>query len=217
MVIAQAQNEEKPSIDTNLINKYKNTKGVSYIIKTNLLPIFYSKLPLTAEYRLLGEFAISTKQSLSVSGSYLGKTFLYNLIYNSTNPGQPLYIKGYRFQLAYRYYLVQKKITPMGLYLSPHFSYFSTDYSYSPFRNNTDFDKLTNFNANLLLGFQIIVRSKIVFDLFTGWGYNKYTYTQYVFVNNIKKITQKNPSEFGIINDTPINFIPISFNFGIAF
>ena len=97
----------------------------------------------------------------------------------------------------------------MGIYLSPHFSYFAADYYYAHMSNNADYDRLTNFNANLLFGVQIIAKNTVAFDLFTGWGYNNYTYIQYV---------HKDPKDFGgILNSSHINYIPIGFNFGLAF
>jgi hypothetical protein len=212
------QNMENSLVDSTLINKFKQTKPVSFILKTNLLPIIYSKLPLTSEYRLLGEFSLTSKQSLCVGGSYIGKTILYNIVYPPRSVGQALYVKGYRIQLGYKYYLAQKKFIPSGIYLSPHLSYYTADYSNEPLNNYVDFDKLTNLTINFLFGFQFILKNKVAFDLFSGLGYNKYTYIQYRFINKIKRISYKNPADFGgIINLTPISFIPIGFNFGLAF
>lgn len=212
------QNEDNPDIDTTIIEKYKQTKPISYIIKTNLLPAIYSKLPLSAEYRLLGEFAITPKQSLSVGASYIGKTFLYDLITTANGSGQAIYIYGYRIQLGYKYYLIQKKMRPSGLFLSPHLSYYSAEYYYEPKGPNVDYDKLTNYTAHLFFGAQIILKDIATFEFFSGLGYSKYTYTQYSYINNTKRTTKHNPADFGgLSNLSPISFVPIGFNFGLAF
>ncbi len=212
------QNEENPVIDTTIIEKYKQTKPISYIIKTNLLPAIYAKLPLSAEYRLLGEFVITPRQSLSFGASYIGKTFLYDLVTSSRGSGQALYIYGYRIQLGYKYYLVQKKIRPSGLFLSPHLSYYSADYYYEPKGPNIDYDKLTNFTAHLFFGAQFILKDIATFEFFSGLGYSIYTYTQYSYINNIKRTAIRNPADIGgSLNTSPLSFIPIGFNFGLAF
>jgi len=213
-----AQYDKNPTADTSLISKYREKSPVSFIVKTNVFPMIYSKLPLTSEYRLLGEFGVSSKQSICAGASYLGKTIIYNLFFNTSNPGQPLYIRGYRLQFAYRYYLIQRNMAPMGMYVSPHLSYFSADYAVVPFSNNNDFDRLSNFNANILLGLQLIVKNKVAFDFFSGWGYNQYYYNQFVYRNNKMNVISRNPSEFAdIINLSNIHFILIGFNFGFVF
>jgi hypothetical protein len=213
-----SQNSENPEVDSVLINKLKHSKPVSYILKTNFLPMLYSRLPLTSEYRLLGEFALSSKQSICIGGSYLGKTILLNIVYPPRTVGPGVYIQGYRFQAAYKYYLVQKIFTPMGLYLSPHFSYYSANYSYEPMTSYTDYEKLTNFTAQFHFGAQILIKNKAAFDFFHGIGYNKYTYTQYDFDNKTKRTISKDPGEFGgIFNLSPVSYVLLGFNFGLAF
>lgn len=213
----QAQLEENTTIDTSIIAQYKQTKPVNYIIKTNLLPILMGSLPLTSEYRLLGEFMVATNQSISISGSYLGKNIFYKLLIDSINTGLPTYIKGYRFQLAYKYYLTHKKFMPRGFYLSPHCSYSSADYSIAPLNNSPDYIRITNFNANLLFGFQMLAKNTVAFDLFTGIGYKNYTYKEYLTINKNKSIITYNPSELDPFYGSHFNFILIGFNFGITF
>jgi|GEM_PF-555768 len=213
------QRAQKDSLKSLL--KTRHSPAALSVYKTNPFAILWGPIPFTAEYKIIRETAFAPNQSFLVGISYLGKSPLLaqaeqanqNNGTNTSNPNQKLKIRGWRFQLAYRYYMTKRK-APRGFYFSPHFSWSYvtiTTASMSPY--NT-YLAGTHLNINALAGYQAIIRDKVAFDFFFGLGYKKNTWVEHY-----------SPTRSHIIHDfddiSPIYKYPIKItlgiNFGIAF
>ncbi|MBL4624670.1 MAG: hypothetical protein JKY42_05975 [Flavobacteriales bacterium] len=157
---------------------------VRTVIKGNPFSILAGVIPLTSEYRLITEYAVSKNQSIQLGLSYLGKSPFLSLIEASTPNNnafnQKFIVRGYRIQTSHKYYFSQLGdkfnrsdfLAPQGFYLSPHVS-FSSAKIYNQYLQVYDaWMRVTQFNASLLFGGQLFLGS-IAIDLFTGLGYKK--------------------------------------------
>lgn len=149
------------------------------LLKTNPLAIFWGPIPFTAEYRLVTEFTTGRKQCSQIGISYLNTSPAWKIVEKAAKIPDKyhLIIKGWRIQVAHKFYLVnRKKYAPFGFYISPNISYSNAHISVGLQRyyrqNYFDF---RHFNADLLAGFQIGKNSRITLDVFAGIGYKKNT------------------------------------------
>lgn len=200
--------------------KKQPPQPISNLIKFNPFPIFWGAIPLTSEYRLLREIPISTDQSIQVGFSYLGKNIFLAMAERQPNFGNPSWnnpqtritTNGYRLQLSYRYF-IGNKLTPKGAYIGPLISYSEAYFSDKYMSNYQVHVKVTHFNANMLIGYQVIIWNKIAMDLFTGLGYKKNLWQENTPTNRTYQ-----PIDIG---DIPFYSWPVKFtlgvNFGIAF
>lgn len=210
-----AQNAQKDSLKSLL--KTRHSPAALTVYKTNPFSVLWGPIPFTAEYKIIRETAIAPHSSFLVGISFLGKSLLLSQAekssagssLNNSQGQQKLKIRGWRFQLAYRYYL-GKRNAPRGFYCGPQVSYSSAtiaDKSQSPY--NT-YLSVTHFNVNALVGYQVIIRDKVAFDFFFGLGYKKNTWIEHY-----------SASRSYIIHDfddiTPLYKLPVKITFGINF
>jgi len=179
--------------NTILFSQIKNEKSKQYklknnfIIKTNPLTMIGGSIPLTSEFRIVFESAISRNQSLQIGASYLGKSPI--LYYYEKNDSS--YIKnnikfvvyGFRIQLSYKFYITNKLFNcyaPKGLYVSPLFSYSSANFTDKYNKTFNNYINATYINYNLIFGYQNTIKDKFVYDLFAGGGYRQNKWYRHV-------------------------------------
>jgi hypothetical protein len=173
-VSAQKEGRVKDSI-------YKKQMGrdrpINAIIKTSPFCPFYSQIPATGEYRLVAEYMLNRNQSMQFGASYLTRSVFLVLYQNmQTNNGSNnnIAMNGYRVQGAYKYYFLNRKFRPEGLYLALHGSFASVKANFRGYQN--DYQLLQHFNLNLLIGGQVIIRNRVSIETFMGMGFKNNSY-----------------------------------------
>ncbi|MBN2681417.1 MAG: hypothetical protein JXR58_02840 [Bacteroidales bacterium] len=188
-----AQEQEVYKVSYNLNNN---------ILKTNPLTPLWGPINLTGEYRIALETRISMKQSIQIGASYLDKSLFLlaneDEIYEDDEPR--LIIRGFRFQLAYRIYLIKNDFT--GWYFSPMASYASAKFSYPGYIDKY-FLLCIHGNVNFLLGYQYEMAGGLYLDVFGGLGIRQNVWQEYYIGNQN-------------IIDSPEDFYPYSGNLKIS-
>lgn len=208
--------ENQSMLSQTKVNKedLKKMKAVTFILKTNILPIIYGPIPYTGEYRLAGEFLVGKKSSITASAAYLGKGLLYMATENAArsqnnNGGQKITINGFRIQGGYKYYLYNKPYTLKGVFVSPNVSYGSAKYYYKS--NPADFLKMTKFQTNLYIGGQVAIANRYCLELFLGPGFK----INRAYETDNNSIISIDTQDMGILYNTNFSLV-FGFNFGIA-
>ncbi|MFN8210966.1 MAG: DUF3575 domain-containing protein [Bacteroidales bacterium] len=157
----------------------KADKDYKFTIKTNPLnalggPFWFVVVPITGEYKLLLEAAVTEKISIQLGASYIGPSVLLNLDKLTTDTSNIASIKtsGYKFSGMVKYFLSRDLPAPQGFYIGPHFSYASAKIAnkQSPETNYVGAKKLC---INAVIGYQMITSGGFTLDVFTGVGYVK--------------------------------------------
>lgn len=158
------------SQDSSADNDYKFT------IKTNPLsalggPFWVIVIPVTGEYKVLFEAAVSKKSSLQFGAGYLGPSLLLNLDELSSGDGEisGVQTSGFRLQGMYKYFVSRDLSAPEGFYVGPHVSYASANIK----NKDDEAQKIdaTKFNINAIIGYQLITSGGFALDIFTGMGF----------------------------------------------
>lgn len=198
------------------------------ILKSNPLPLLWGSIPLTSEWRIMGEIATSRYQASQIGVSYLDKSPVFKLFENNipNQPGQPKFlVQGFRFQAGHKFYIskfLEKNFgvvnshdyAPYGFYIGPHFSY-STAKLTTKYYNSFDvYYKCTHVNLNILAGYQSEIFDEIVFDIFTGFGYKQNTWID--VQNTVSTAKTVNTEELGRYYNSHLKII-IGINVGMAF
>jgi hypothetical protein len=186
-------------------------KDFKFTIKTNPLaalggPFWVVIVPITGEYKVLFEAAVSEKSSIQVGAGYLGPSVLLNLDELTSDEGDVSGIKtsGFRAQGMYKYFLSRDLSAPEGFYVGPHISYASAE-----LKNKEDAAnkiKASKLNINGIFGYQMITSGGFTLDIFTGMG----------FVKRDWDIAGEDWDQEIFKNKASIN-IPFGFSFGYAF
>jgi hypothetical protein len=159
-------------------------KDFKFTIKTNPLaalggPFWVVVIPVTGEYKLLFETALSKKSSFQLGAGYLGPSVLINLDNITSTDGQITGIKtsGFRVQGMYKLFISRDLNAPEGFYIGPHISYASATIKNKA--NATDKLAGTKLNVNFAIGYQMITTGGFTLDIFTGMGFvsRKWTVT----------------------------------------
>lgn len=201
--------------------KTRHSPAALSVYKTNPFSILWGPIPFTAEYKLIRETAFAPNQSIVAGISFLGKSPLLSLAEqaqqnNGTNtsaPNQKLKIRGWRFQMAYRYYLTKRK-APRGFWCGPQLSWASATISSASLSPLNIYIQGTHFNINALAGYQAIIRDKVAFDFFFGLGYKKNTWIEHYSPTRTRIIHEFD--DISPIYKYPIK-ITLGINFGVAF
>ena len=186
-------------------------KDFKFTIKTNPIaalggPFWVVIIPVTGEYKVLFEAAVSKKSSIQLGVGYLGPSILINLDDLTTTEGSVSGIKtsGFRIQGMYKIFLSRDLSAPEGFYVGPHLSYASAE-----IKNKEDAsDKIsaTKFNINGIVGYQLITKGGFTLDIFTGMG----------FVSRKWKISGTD-FDLDTFKDKASVSIPFGVSFGYAF
>ena len=200
--------------------KTRHSPKALTVYKTNPFSIIWGPIPYTAEYKLIREMAFAPQSSFVFGISFLGKSPLLSAAENSqqTNginnsaPNQELKVRGWRFQMGYRYYLGKRK-APRGFWCGPQLSWANAIISTKSWNAANNYLEVTHFNVNALAGYQVIIRDKVSFDFFFGLGYKKNTWWEHYagrtyVIHDFDDITP--------LYGTPVK-ITLGINFGLAF
>jgi len=190
------------------------------LLKTNPFTILWGTIPFTAEYRLVAEMVTSSDQSVQISASYLGKSPIVSILEEDSAWGVgKLIVKGYRFQLSYKYYLSgltgtsnpNRKYAPEGIYVAPHISYATAILTNKPLQQYNIYIRGSHLNVVLLGGYQIFLGEHVAIDFFSGVGYKKNVWLER-YANRVQTI---NMDEFPAFYNSPVK-VMLGFNLGIA-
>ncbi|NVO01951.1 MAG: hypothetical protein HXX09_04555 [Bacteroidetes bacterium] len=183
----------------------------SRVIKTNPLSMIQGQIILTGEYKLVYEFATNQHQSMQIGGAYIGKSLM--MLIGDTSRGvntSSLSVSGFRFQAAYKLFLIKKYLAPVGIYVGPFCSYTSATLAYKQTSTTTDYINLRYFNVDAMIGGQVIA-GKIAIDGYLGLGYKYNTFTENIANKNYQMFTR---DQFFFI-DNHFKFL-LGLNLGLA-
>lgn len=193
----------------------QSEKDFRFTIKTNPLsalggPFWLLVVPLTGEYKVLFEAALTDKSSIQVGAGYIGPSVFLNLdeLTSEDNEGggiSGIKTNGFRVQGMYKLFLSRNLKAPNGFYIGPHISYANAQLTSK--ENSNDYIKATKINLNGVFGYQLITAGGFTLDIYTGLGF----------------VSKKwNTSEEGtdwtedLVNKSTVN-VPFGFSFGYAF
>jgi hypothetical protein len=190
----------------------KAKKDFRFTVKTNPLsalggPFWILFVPITGEYKILGEAAIAKKVSLQVGASYVGPSVLVNLnkLRTDTATGfQGINVSGFKVSGMLKYFLSRDLNAPQGFYIGPHISYASAKIKSKEI--STDYVNGTKLNINAVVGYQLITSGGFCLDIFTGMGFVKRTWS---FKGNSQ-------GQLDLTNKATVS-IPLGVSFGYAF
>ncbi len=215
-VYAQTDSQQKAQKDSlkSLLKTRHSPKALT-VYKTNPFSIMWGPIPYTAEYKLIRETAFSAHSSFVVGISFLGKSPLLSQAeksnagssLNNSQGNTKLKVRGWRFQMAYRYYLGKRK-APRGFWCGPQVSWANVLISDKSSTAANDYLEATHFNVNALAGYQIIIRDKWAFDFFFGLGYKKNTWLEH-YAGKVTVIRD--------FNDIPLYGSPVKVTMGTSF
>lgn len=202
------QNTDNKKLESIRVPSYFN------LTKTNPFTPLWGCIPYTAEYRIVQELTTAKKQSLEISASYLGKSWLLIVLQSLDTMSylKQLIISGFRFQMAYKFYLKETKFSPEGFYFAPHLSYSYANITDRVLKNSDEFIQIVHFNVNILFGVQFITKKSYAVDIFYGIGYKKNNWYEYDRIKGMQNVD----NDMGILYNSPVKFI-FGFNAGIAY
>jgi hypothetical protein len=188
------------------------TKDFKFTIKTNPLsalggPFWVIVVPISGEYKILFETAVSKKVSLQVGASYIGPSVLINLnkIKFDTAHVSGISTNGFKFSGMLKFFLSRDLSAPKGFYVGPHISFASAKIASKD--NSANYVNAQKLNINATIGYQLITTGGFTLDIFTGMGYVSRKWT---FHGDSK-------GEFDLGgNRSGIN-VPLGLSFGYAF
>lgn len=193
--------------------RMESPQRVRSVTKTNPFPMLWGPVPLTSEFRIVQEFTTHPYQSMQFGFSILRKSPIIALIEDTFQNNDRYIIKGWRFQIAKRYYNKSKLYSPYGFYFSPSFSYSTASITSRNARAIGYYITGTHYNASLLVGAQPIIFEAVAIDLFFGLGYQNKIWKEYYQSRGI--IKDIDPRDLGLL-DLPVK-LTAGFNIGICF
>lgn len=191
-------------------------KEYRFTIKTNPLAALggpfwvLGVIPVTGEYKLLFEAAVSEKTSFQIGAGYLGPSILINLDELTDEEGEISGIKtsGFRVQGMFKYFISRDLPAPEGFYLGPHVSYAAATIKNKS--NVQDNLKASKLNVNAVIGYQLITSGGFTLDIFTGMGFVSRKWD----LNTENTETDFDP---GVFKNRVSASIPFGVSFGYAF
>lgn len=141
-------------------------------LKSNPFVMLVGAIPLTAEFRIVGEQMVARSQASQVGISYLAKGIPLYMVEDSSNGAVKFVVNGFRIQYTHKFY-VGKNRNPYeanGWYIGPHFSYATSRFSNRRANTHDMFIRITHMNANIFMGYQALVKKRHCFDFFFGLG-----------------------------------------------
>jgi hypothetical protein len=188
-------------------------KDYKFTVKVNPLaalggPFWVAIVPVTGEYKVIGEYAFTQKMSVQIGASYIGPSVLINLdkIVSDTANVSAIRTSGFKVTAMYKYFLSRDLSAPEGFYVAPHFSF-----AKAMIENKDDPSQnvgAQKINVNLCIGYQLITSGGFTIDLFTGMGFLS------------RKWDYEGAESSGVFdlgkNKTGVS-IPLGFSFGYAF
>lgn len=198
-----------------LIQKANEEYPLEYtaVLKTNPLFMLWGSIPLTAEFMALYEFVSAPQQTSQIGLSYISKSPILKAFEDTIPDLKLLTASGVRLQLSHRLYILSDyDYAPRGLYISPQISYATVKVSTKHFSSRDVYVRVTQFNANMLMGWQWIYDSDYTLDIFGGLGYKDNIWEGH----NAQTTISLDNDDFGPYYAGPIK-LTIGFHIGIAF
>ncbi|MCH8904969.1 MAG: hypothetical protein IIA45_13770 [Bacteroidetes bacterium] len=148
-----------------------------FIVKTNLLATIISQNPFTGEARLMFEKPLSARDASVFSLSYVYANPIYRVTFKQAfdSLGLDVRVNGYRVQWAQKIYFTGNLRAPLGFYIGPHASYYTT--KISPKGEKYVYATFNFFNVNLISGYQFTLYDMLAIDFYGGLGY-RYNYVR---------------------------------------
>lgn len=161
--------------------KFENSKSRS-MLKTNPFIMLWGPIPYSSEFRLMYEAPVGRQQSLLVGASYLGKSpFMsaYERMIDTSSSSTIRYtVKGFRFQLAYKFYFLSVD-AKYRFYFAPYFSGSWARISTRSLNNTNIYTEASYINYNIIIGYQTpLFTERLDFDLYVGAGYKQNKWSQ---------------------------------------
>lgn len=149
------------------------------LFKVGTTSFLVGQILFCGELRLMYERMLTHNQSLlaTVSYNYPSPFLLLGGIFQGKNSIVGQYsIRGGRIALGYRFYPLKKFVGPEGLFFGPYLSY---NFAKIKERHGAgDYWTINNWNANMVVGYQLQVADHWYLEAFTGLGYkNAYWFT----------------------------------------
>jgi len=183
------------------------------VLKTNPLSMLWGSIPLTAEYMGVFEFVTSPQQASQIGLSYITKSPILKAFEDTVPDLKLLTANGVRLQLSHRFFILKSRgYAPRGLYLSPQVSYATVKVSTKHFKSRDVYIRVTQFNTNLLGGWQWIFANNYSLDVFLGLGYKDNFFEQHEAQTTISL----DNDDFGDWYAGSVR-ISVGFHVGIAF
>jgi hypothetical protein len=186
-------------------------KNFKFTIKTNPLsalggPFWVAVIPITGEYKLLFETALTQKMSGQIGLGYIGPSVLINLddLTSTGSSVSGIKTSGVRVQGMLKFFLSRDLPAPKGFYVGPHLSYATA--SLKSKDNPTDKISAQKINVNGVIGYQMITSGGFCLDIYTGMGFVSRKWT--VSGSTFDVTTFKDKSSVSI---------PFGMSFGYAF
>jgi len=189
-----------------------SAKDFKFNIKTNPLNALGGTLyfawivPLTSEYKLNFEARTFEKQSVQVSGAFLGSSPLISAL-GDLDSDTSIVSRGFRVQAWYKFFLTGDP-APNGFYVGPHFSFASARVMNGKIHDN--YIGASKLQAHVALGYQLITKGGFALDIFTGIGIKNKSY-------DFSSEGTDNFFEDLELTDKFTVSIPFGFSFGYAF
>ena len=193
--------------------------GISNVVKTNPFALAIGDIFFTSEIRVVNEFVNGTHQSSQIGLSYLTKGPILMILENANGNGdEKLTVSGFRIQVAHKFYFSEHlatnfQVAPRGIYLSPHISYSTARVSTKNLNQYDRFIQATQFNMNMLIGYQIIANGDFAFDFFAGLGFKENRWFEH---ESARHVTRIDPFTDFPLYSSPLK-ITLGFNTGFAF
>ncbi|GAB4296554.1 MAG: hypothetical protein Kow0068_20990 [Marinilabiliales bacterium] len=160
--------------------------GYRYTLKTAPFAPLIGPIFITAEYRFIYEPVLSDNQTFQIGVSLLGKNFILKNMEETDSAMKAnnfhFYVTGYRIQLWYKYFIdlgYGHDKAPEGFYIGPLFSYSNARFTTKYLNSRDDYIAATYINYNIIAGYQVILRNRICFDSYIGFGYKDNEWHEY--------------------------------------
>lgn len=161
-------------------------------VKFNPFAMFQGPIVYTAEYRLGFEKPISTYSTFQILVSYLDKAPYVYFIESLMDNNDLLIINGYRAQVEFRNYFLDKKhgIFPFeGFYFAANGSYSHVNITTAYYRFRNEYIWATYRYLSLKLGYQYVYKH-YTFDLFYGIGIRDIIWDTNIQQNSSNKLNK---------------------------
>lgn len=186
-----------------------------YVVKSNPLLLIWGSIPFTSEFRLVQEATVSKKQSTQLWVSGYLKSPLLLIGERVTKSGATTAIRGYRVQLAHKFYLGKNTAAPEGFYFGPQVSYTDIRMSLKQWIIRDVYIQGKQVNLVCLLGYQTIGKN-MAFDIFAGLGYKTNFLSWHYSPRRIIPIPLEDVEGLSFILKSPVKFT-FGMNFGFVY
>lgn len=170
-----------------LLTEAKNSHQI--FLKTNPINLLTGPALTTflvaGEAKLLGEYQVGKNSSVEIAVSYLFKSPFFEEVIDTFSNADAFGVFGFRGQVGYRFYLLNKLFYNAGLrdrpngitgiYIGPHASYAVLNVTDKAVGRNGNYLQFSLFDATIDGGLQLKYNNFIL-DTYLGLGYKENNY-----------------------------------------